>query len=142
MPVKVNKDLSVTLDDTMIGYIEKRVQGPGLFETVMGVSATSGGKVLWFGFAADGTQLTTYGEDTRKAAVRRIEKHAEPLAVNDMKLERGLLTSGEQCITASVTVPHQESCPQTILRARGVHITRSLVTDSRSWEASMNTIST
>lgn len=102
MPVvKVTKDGSVTQDGTVIGRVEKREQPAGPLETAMGFSLTSG-KVLWFGFAADGTQLTQYGEDTRKAAVRRVELHAQPLAVNDMKLEYGL-GSDVQCIVASVT---------------------------------------
>lgn len=100
--VKVDRDGNVTKGDTVIGRAEKRALGPGLYETVMGVSATSGGRSQWWAFAADGTQLSDIGYDTRKKCVERIEKHSRPLAVEDMKVETGLGTSAE-CITAGVS---------------------------------------
>jgi hypothetical protein len=97
--IKVGKDGTVTRDDGVIGRVMKRALEAGLYETERGVSATSGGKVQWFGFDAAGQPLNTTGLDTRKRALERVVKNAEPLIVEDMKREEG---PGGTLISASV----------------------------------------
>jgi hypothetical protein len=97
----VSRDGVVTRGGEIIGHVKKEMR-QGAFATLVGVSASSGGTAYFVPFAGDGTRLSD-GYETRKRAVARIEKHATPLTVSGLKLERGgLLFSDAECVTASV----------------------------------------
>lgn len=85
--VKVTRDGVVIRDGANIGYVKKEIR-QGLFSTMLGASYSTEGKSYWIPFADDGTKLSD-GYDTRKRAVSRIEKHAQPLSVSDVRIEHG-----------------------------------------------------
>lgn len=100
--VKVTRDGSVMVDGAEIGRVEK-VMRQGMFATIVGASYAAGeGTPYWIPYAADGKQLSEYGYDTRKRAVALVEKHAQPLAVSDVRTERGW-GDDRQFVQAAVT---------------------------------------
>jgi hypothetical protein len=98
--VKVTRDGVVTVDGTNVGHVVKEMR-QGMFQTILGASMSGGGTPYWVPFAADGTQLNEYGYDTRKRAVDRIVKHAQPLTVERVEVEHPW-GYDQPCITAGV----------------------------------------
>ncbi len=100
MPAKVMRDGSVSVDGKPVGRVEK-VMRTGPF--VQGDRVRFGfgdGAPQWVPYAADGTNLTD-GHSTRKAAVERVVLHAEPLTVDNLKVETSW-GSYRQCVSATV----------------------------------------
>ncbi len=97
--IKVGKDGTVTRDGDPIGKVE-RIVPDGLH--VRGMSVSFSDKPLWQAYNAGGEKLG-YEEATRKRAVSRVLKDAEPVRASDFKTERGLSRSGAECITGWVT---------------------------------------
>jgi hypothetical protein len=100
MTTKVSREGIVTRDGENIGHVEK-VMRQGMFATIIGASYSGGGTPYWIPYAADGTQLNEYGYDTRKRAVQRIEAHATPLTVTDVRHEYPWGYDAP-CVTAAV----------------------------------------
>lgn len=90
--VKVNREGVVsTPDGTIIGHVKKDIR-QGLFATAVGASYSGSGTAYYIPYAGDGTCLSEDGYPTRKRAVARIEAHAKPLTVTDVRVETGLGT--------------------------------------------------
>lgn len=101
MTLKVSKDGTVTQGTDVIGRVEKREMN-GLHATDTGIGF---GGAKWFAYAPDGTLVRDIGDSTRKLAVDRLVKRAEPLTVRDVKRETvyGLLGGDpRECVTADV----------------------------------------
>jgi hypothetical protein len=96
MATKVTRDGAVMLDGAQIGTVVKEMR-QGIFATLMGASYSAAGTPYWVPFDADGTKLSD-GYDTRKRAVSRVEKQAQPMTVEHVKVENyyGLFSTEER----------------------------------------------
>jgi hypothetical protein len=90
--ITVSRDGVVTRDGENIGHVQKEMR-QGIFGTLLGASYSGSGTPYWTPFAADGTQLSEYGYDTRKRAVQRLADHAEPMTVSGLQVSQGGLMS-------------------------------------------------
>lgn len=84
--ITVSREGVVTRDGKIIGHVKKEMR-QGIFQTILGASASASGTPYWVPFAADGTQLNEYGYDTRKKAVDMLVKHVEPMTVSGLKID-------------------------------------------------------
>lgn len=99
--VKVSREGVVLADGKNVGYVKKEMR-QGLHATLLGVSYGLGeGTPYWIPFTADGTRLCEEGYPTRKRAVDRLVKHAQPLRAEDFRVEYGI-GSNSKCVTGWV----------------------------------------
>jgi hypothetical protein len=84
----------VYADGNLVGTVEKIVHD-GLWATAYGIRA---GGTEWKGTATDGTVFD--GFDTRKAVANMLARHAQPLTVDNVKVDNWM---GERFIYASVS---------------------------------------